>query len=213
VIVDEKKPIEIINELYEARVGWSDEDILRELAGLPELPDGEDGPWFGEKGYLWAQQETLQNADLYLALARHVAVRRLKPGVRFLLERASYGDFGEIMRGMCHIFEAAFKGHYSELGDLCSELMHYPRPGTKLWALDQLARLRDRRAIPELLKALYYPVGPLCEYACMYLEWYYRDFADDRDEIERGLKRYIELHTRNLRITEETLEKLLQVDK
>ncbi len=160
--MDERKPHEIIQELYKARLEWLDEAILAELEALPGLPDENDGPWFGTSSCMWQQEQTQQDASLYLALARHVEKRRLKRGVRLLLERASYGDFGEIMRGMHHRFEGTYRGYYSELADLCLELAQSTRLGTKLWALDQLARKCDRRAIPELFKALYQPTRALC---------------------------------------------------
>ena len=206
--MDDRKPHQIIQALYDERAEWTDEAILAELETLPGLPDEDDGPWFGSFGLMWQQEQTLKNADLYLALARHVAKRRLKPGVRLLLERASYGDFGEIMRGLHHTFEAVYGGQYAELANLCAELMQHLRLGTKVWALDQMTRLRDRRAIPELLKAVYEPTDFLFESACMYLSSFYKDFSEERSEIERVLSTFIRAYKRRIRDSEELLTEL-----
>ncbi len=44
--------------------------------------------------------------------------------------------------------------------------------------------------------------------SCMYLQWFYADFPDERDEIQRQLKRYIEIHKRNLWVVETTMADL-----
>ena len=204
----DKRPGEIILELYEARIDWADEAILLELETLPGLPDEYDEqPWFN-LNYAWEHEQTQQTFTLYLALADHVRKRKLKAGVRLLLERASFGDFGEIMRGMHHNFEAAFEGSDSELADLCVELMQQPRLGTKLWALEELSRLKDRRAIPELLRALYLPTFMFSTYATMWLQRLYDEFPDEQAAIKFQLEHCIKLHKRKLIGLEATLAEI-----
>src|SRR5438477_2682876 len=72
-----------------------DSQIIAKLESIPALAD-EDDPIWNDKEY-WRD-----TAEVFLALSDISAKRRLRPSIRLLLERACYGDPGEIMRGLRH---------------------------------------------------------------------------------------------------------------
>src|SRR4051794_32009040 len=98
----------------------TDEEVLAELAALPALADGDDPRW-GKDEY-W---QTV--AYPYLALANVATERRLVGAIPLLLERACYGDPGEIMRGLRHRLEAIVAPNWSKLADICLEAAQSPR--------------------------------------------------------------------------------------
>jgi len=123
----------------------SDEELLSRLRALPPLADEKDKCWLSDS--YWSEV-----ANPYVALADLAASRKLRPAIPLLLERASYGDPGEIMRGLRHALEAIVSPDWAALADLCIAAADSARPGTKLWAIDQLVVLEDRRAV-RILKA------------------------------------------------------------
>jgi hypothetical protein len=137
-MTDPRKPYQIIADMIAAHASTSDTDVLAELTALPPLPD-EDDP-------AWKQNATWQMAYQFVALAEVAATRRLKPAIRLLLERACYGDPGEMFRDLRHASEAIVNPRWSELADICLEAATSPRLGTRLWAIDQLVVLDDERA-------------------------------------------------------------------
>jgi hypothetical protein len=145
-MADERKPYQVIADMVAARASVSDADILAELSALSPLPD-EDDP-------AWDDEATWQRANLFVALADVAATRRLKPAIRLLLDRACYGDPGEIFRGLRHASEAIVNPQWSELTDICLEAARSARLGTQLWAIDQLAILDDERARPVFEEAI-----------------------------------------------------------
>ncbi len=147
MMAEARRPHEIIEEMTAARIPLSDTQILAELSALPLLAD-EDDPCWETKEY-WHQV-----AYPYLALWNIAAQRRLQAAVPLILERACYGDPGEIMRGLCHALEAIVAPNYEELSEPCLIAVQSPRPGARLWAIFQLRRLREPRALPLLEKAL-----------------------------------------------------------
>lgn len=138
-MLSDLKPYQIIEHLVELRKGRSDADILAELEALPPLCD-EEAPCRDAEAY-W-----LEVAYPYLALADIVAARRLPDAIPMLLDRACLGDPGEIMRGLHHCLEAAVSGDGNALADICLSAARSERPGTRLWAIDELAMLDDPRA-------------------------------------------------------------------
>ncbi|HYE20859.1 MAG TPA: zinc ribbon domain-containing protein [Tepidisphaeraceae bacterium] len=120
----------------------TDKQVLTELAAIPPLPD-EDDPRWGD-----ANDAIHQSLVQFLALADLAAHRRLRPAVRLILDRASYGDPGETMRGLRHIFEAIYKPDWSGLAEEYIGAAASDRPGTRLWVIDSLIVLDDPRAIP-----------------------------------------------------------------
>jgi hypothetical protein len=127
--------------LVRAHASKSDDQILQELAQLPPLED-EDHPCWNEEEY-W-----LSAAYPYIAFAQVARNRRLTSAIPVLLDRACFGDPGEIMRGLRHHLEAIVSPNWSVLAALCISAAQSSRLGTQLWAVDQLMVLDDARAKP-----------------------------------------------------------------
>jgi HEAT repeat protein len=145
-MTEERKPYQIIDEMTTARSHLSDSEVLAELAAISPLADEDDPCWDTEK--YWHQV-----ANPYLALGNIAAERRLKAAIPLMLERACYGDPGEIMRNLCHVLEGIVEPNYGELSEPCLTAARSPRAGTRLWAIFQLKRLREPLAIPILEQA------------------------------------------------------------
>lgn len=143
---DERMPYQIIDDLAAARADLSDIDVLAELAAIPPLAD-EDDPCWNDDRY-WNRV-----AYPYLSLWNVAAERQLRAAVSLILDRACFGDPGEIMRNLCHAVEAIFTPDWSALTTSCVAALASHRPGTRLWAAHELGRLRDPAAIPALEKA------------------------------------------------------------
>jgi hypothetical protein len=137
----EKPPHVIIADLAASFQTLSDADVLAAINALPPLVDETDPQWDNDD--YWGSV-----AYPYLALADVAARRRLRDAIRPLLDRACYGDPGEIMRGLRCSFEAIVKPDWVALADICLEAARSSRLGTKLWAIDELTVLEDERARP-----------------------------------------------------------------
>lgn len=87
--------------------------------------------------------ELFDDAGLFVALAEQVGERRLAQGIGLLLDKACFGDPGEMMRGLRHALEAACDSNWSLLADTCASRAGSARPGTRLWAMAEIAILRD----------------------------------------------------------------------
>ena len=148
----EPMPYQVIAALAERYAALSDAELLAGLSSLAPLADESDSCW-DERGYWNAV------AYPYLAFADVAARRRLVPAIPLLLERACFGDPGEIMRGLRHSLEAIVNPDWSTLATFCIEAASSARQGTQLWALDQLAILDDPRAEPVFRRALAGPEG------------------------------------------------------
>jgi hypothetical protein len=131
-----EKPYKTIERYVAERSALSDSAILRELEELAPLRDETDPIW--RTSDYWSNE-----AYRFVALADLVGMRRLRAGVRLLLERACFGDPGEMMRGLRHPCEAAFNPDWAGLAAVCMPLATSARPGTRLWAIDQLTILED----------------------------------------------------------------------
>ena len=160
---DERKPYQIIDDLAAARVELSDDEVLAELAAIPPLADEADPCW-NDDAY-WHRV-----AYPYLALWNVAAVRKLRAAVPLILDRACFGDPGEIMRNLCHAVEAIVWPDWSALTVPCVAALASSRPGTRLWAAHELGRLRDPAAIPALERAAQDPVAEVREGAASALE-------------------------------------------
>lgn len=137
-------PAQIVAGLADRYRQSSDPQIVAALGALPPLRDEDDPAWDDE--VYWSGV-----AYPYLALADVAAERRLWPAVRLLLDRACFGDPGEIMRGLRHSLEAIANPDWASLADACIAAITSAstrRPGTVLWAAEQLAILDDPRAFP-----------------------------------------------------------------
>ncbi len=137
----ERRPVDIITDLAASFRAASDSEVLDAIAALPPLLDESDSHW--EHDEYWHNV-----AYLYVALADVAAERRLRGAIRPLLDRACYGDPGEIMRGLRHSLEAIVQPDWDALADICLDAARCDRLGTKLWAIDELAVLDDPRARP-----------------------------------------------------------------
>src|SRR5215467_12177080 len=150
----EKRPHELIRDLFAERASWSDAEVLAEIEHLPSLAD-EDDPAWNEKSY-WNDF-----AYRYVALSDVAAARQLRPAVRLLLERACNGDPGEMMRGLRHAWERIFNPDWVALADVCIDLSASKRPGTRLWAIHQLMILDDPRARQVFDSTLHDQIGEI----------------------------------------------------
>jgi hypothetical protein len=119
--------------------GKSDKEVLAALRSIPALVDEDDAQWDSPK--YWTEV-----AYPYLAVADVAAARRLRDAALLLLERACYGDPGEIMRGLRHRLEKIFASDWRALADVAMVEACSVRPGTRLWSVAQLAVLDDPRA-------------------------------------------------------------------
>lgn len=117
----------------------SDSQIIARIENLTPLADEDDPVWMNEEYWL-------KIADAYLAFADISERRRLRPSIPLLLDRACYGDPGEIMRGLRHRLEAIVEPDWAYLADICLDRANSPRKGTRLWSIYQLAILDDSRA-------------------------------------------------------------------
>lgn len=120
--------------MVEARASKTDDEVLAELEAFAPLPEETD----------W------DRAELFVALADLAAMRKLRAAAPLLLERASYADAGEMMRGLRHSLEAIFNPDWAALADVCIEASRSSRAGTRLWAVNELFTLRDPRSAAAL---------------------------------------------------------------
>ena len=143
---DELMPYQIIRSLAAGYAPLSDAEVLAELAAIPPLADGSDSCW-NDRSY-WHNV-----AYPYLALWDVAAKRKLRAAIPLILDRACFGDPGEIMRNLCHTIEAIVDPDWKALTAPCIDALSSPRPGTRFWAASELGRLRDPAAIPALEQA------------------------------------------------------------
>lgn len=150
---DSQNPAAIIEREFERRRAYTDEQILADLEALPVLPDEDN----------CCTDEDQKNIWLYIALADQAQKRRLRAAVPLILERASYGDPMETMRGMDHWLWGIVRREWGEghdeaaLIDPLIEATKSPHRGARLWAATQLSYLYSsygepgRQAIESLL--------------------------------------------------------------
>jgi hypothetical protein len=119
----------------------SDDQVLAALRAFEPLPAESDPCWNDEKFWFTA-------AYRFLGLAQLARLRKLRPAVRLILERACYGDPGETMRGLRHVFEGIYNPEWSLLADEYLALARAERLGTRMWAIAGLMILDDPRAVP-----------------------------------------------------------------
>jgi len=157
-----RMPHEIIRDLSSEYDKLSDSKVLAKLRDIPALPD-EDDP-------AWDQAFWSDIAYPYLALCGVSCARGLRKAIPLILDRICFGDPGETMRGMCHVFEGIVKPNWFELTPYCVAALSSKRPGTRLWAAHQLARLRDPASLSELEAVANDPVPRVRECIEMALE-------------------------------------------
>jgi HEAT repeat protein len=181
------RPYEIIEELYCERLNRQEQDILAELSALPILPDEEDEAWNDD--------QTWRQAYLYMALVDVAAQRKLTSAVVPLLEKASYGDPGEMMRGLRNRLEAIAAPDWQKLAHICSSLSKHPHKGTRLWSVHQLGILREPEALANLTDALSDPADLVRSEACYSLVMLCQSNPQCRDAALRGLRKLKERST------------------
>lgn len=142
----QREPYQVIRDLAAGYAAQTDAELLDELARIPPLAD-EDDPCWNDDAY-WDSV-----AYPYLALWEIAARRRLRATIPLILDRACYGDPGEIMRGLCHALEAIVRPEFSALTEPCIAALASRRAGTRMWAAFELVRLRDPAALPALEQA------------------------------------------------------------
>src|SRR5262249_42853329 len=96
----------IVNELASA----TGDQVLAALAAIEPLPDESDARWNDET--FW-----FSVAYRFLGLGDVARLRKLRPAVRLILERACYGDPGETMRGLRHVFEGIYHPEWDLLAN------------------------------------------------------------------------------------------------
>jgi hypothetical protein len=198
-MTDERDPTDVVQELVDERQTWSDDEILAELSSLPALPPEYlylEGDWYGPDNPAWDDPKILKQMDIYLASAKLVEERKIKRGVLLLLERASYGDFGETMRGLRHYLERAYDPDWTALADVCIEAAKSAQPGSRLWAIHLLGYLnhsvlKEVRGLPILLEALYDPAKLVRFHACTALGWLGQARPEYKQEISKVLERLV----------------------
>ena len=212
--MDDRHPSVVIRELQEARQNWSDDAILAELAALPVLPPKSlslERDWYGPHNPAWDDPLVTHQLMVYLALRDIIGNRKLRAGVPLLLERASYGDMGETMRGLRHSLEAAYNPDWSSLADVCMQAAKSPQPGARLWAVNELGVLRDVRALPVLIETLYDRAKLVRLEACSALKRLSASHPEIRQQVGDALKHLIVETTETLKHAQDSL-KAVEID-
>jgi hypothetical protein len=199
-----------IAKLVEERATYTDKQILSELSDLPVLPDEYMGELEKVPNPAWQTETTRQHAYLFVALADLVAQRKLRQGVPLLLERASYGDFGEMMRDLRHSLEATFNPDWDALAKVCLEIAKYPHRGARLWAIAELGILKQSDTLQTLLDALYDSAELVRIEACHAVEALYQKYPEYQTHILIDLETYIKLQSSTLDLIQKTLSNLRQ---
>ena len=175
-----ESPAQKIERLKADRRAWSDAGVLRELESLPVLPAEDSGAW-GEESQWW------ETAERFIALADLAAERRLRAAIPLLFARSCYGDPGEMMRGMRHALEVIVAPDYDALTPFCLDAAVSPQAGARLWAVDELGMLRDRRGLGALFRALSDTAAEVRRTACRSLSMLTREHPDLQAEIVAAL--------------------------
>ena len=140
-MASEGSPNETINGLAARLSTSTDDEVMAQLESLQPLADEVDPCWDSDD--YWQRI-----VYPYLAFADVAAQRKLRRAVRLLLERACYGDPGEIMRGLRHSLEAIYNPDWAALADEYLAVARAERLGTRMWAMAGLIVMDDPRAIP-----------------------------------------------------------------
>jgi HEAT repeat protein len=175
-------PAREIEEYSAAYRRLPDAEFLATVDALPALPDGTSREW--------DRDEPWRLAYRYLALTDVAAERRLRAAVVPLLERACYGDPGEMMRGLRHAFEDIAKPDWAFLAEAYSTAARSARPGARLWSVEGLGVLSDPGTLPVVAAALADPAWEVRRAACRAMARICHDHPSLRDEGLRALQPY-----------------------
>jgi HEAT repeat protein len=198
-----ESPAQAIERVKDDFRSRSDADLLCELEALPILPAEDSDAWEADSQW-W------QTAERFTALADLAAERRLRPAISLLLGRSCYGDPGEMMRGLRHSLEAIVAPDYDALTPFCVAAAASPQPGARLWAVDELGVLRDRRGLPALLAALGDSASEVRRTACRSLSMLTRDHPDLQKEIVAALTTFRDstTDTRDKKVVERAIQRI-----
>ena len=203
-----ERPLRIlIEEEYDLRSGQPDDVILAELQSLPILPD-EDirvGHRFLTNPH-WDDPYIRKQLAIYLAIADLVYERKLRAAVPLLLERASYGDMGETMRGLRHSLEAAYHPDWDDLNAVCLKMAQSPHNGARLWAIDELGILRNPDSVPTLLQALRDSMDRVREQAVSSLKMLCYEHPDIQTEVIQALQELLKEFPDNQKDVQDALK-------
>lgn len=132
-------PADPIARLAAAHQSAPDDELLAHIEAIPPLADESDS--------CWSRDDYWQSvAYLYLALARLARSRGLRRAMRPLLERAPYGDPGQITCEFHDEFKGMYAGDAAGLADEYLALARSERLGTRMSAISGLTELDDPRA-------------------------------------------------------------------
>lgn len=143
---DEEDWPAIAKAVNEERKTWSNQQLLDELQALPPMPDEDD--------QLWVYSQTWYNAEIYLAQVNEAIERNLEESIPYFYEQASFGDPGEILRGV-------FKNGLSQIvsGDKAKFIKYAldaydsPRAGTRYWSVHNLGYFTNDPHVTQTLRA------------------------------------------------------------
>lgn len=133
-------PAKTIKIVVQQLATSSDDQVLSALAAIKPLPDESDLQWDDEPFWYMI-------AYRFLGVAAAARERKLRSAVRLILERAAYGDPGERMHGLRHVFDDIFAPEWPLLADEYLALARAERLGTRMWAIASLMVLDDPRAV------------------------------------------------------------------
>ena len=141
-------PNEVMKRLMVTHEQYTDGALLEALRAVEPLED-ENHPAWDDIRYWHTHACQLE------ALSRLASQRRLEDAIPLILGRMCNGDPGEIMRRVCHGFESMVAPDYGRLATHYKVAARSDRPGTRMWALIFLARLRDPATISVFGSALH----------------------------------------------------------
>jgi hypothetical protein len=187
--MNEKTPWQLIQEQINLRSNWSDEAILAEIEALPVLPDE-----YNEQSDIplddshWLEPETDRLLTRYLALVDIVRNRKLRTGVPLLMERASYGDMGETMRGVWGALSSVFGPDEATWNDLCFQMAQSPHRGVRLWMMQEIGCIDDARSLSVLINGLHDPSPRMREWAIGWIGILCKNMPQTRAEAIQALQ-------------------------
>jgi hypothetical protein len=186
--LSEKSPWQLIQEASDLRSTWSDEAIMAEIQTLPVLPDeyNEDSDALLDDSH-WMDPELQEQLTIYLALVKVVSEHKLRAAVPLLMERVSYGDMGETMRGVWGSLASAYDNKI-EWEDLCFQMAQSPYRGVRLWMMQEIALIRDEHSLAVLIKGLHDTAPLVRECAAGWLEFLCQDDSLIRERVLDALR-------------------------
>jgi hypothetical protein len=185
---DSLMPGQIIRNLIREREDWTDEQILEELRSLPVLPDENYYSNAEQDDEFWRMEQALK---IYLAILSLAEIRHLVKAIPLLLERASYGDIGETMRGLPNALFRIANSSGSDRESLrlfTVAALQSSNPGARLWAIPTLYDSKNPTGVNLLIAALNDQAVIVAAEAAFTLSRYARVFPELRSNILSALR-------------------------